>query len=209
MAEQRKRPRIDTKNDTQTTSNPTISLLQSQLTQLQSELTHSQSIRSIERKNALQSEKRYKRQLADAYEEISQNKELVDTLRDEVDNHSKIMEESRKEWLHRIQWYEDNANNNSSKRKGSYDSDGCSYDSEEDSTSEDDSASKHKIKLLQQKLQATTNQVTELEIALKDARDTQVAAEERATELRCAAIKETPVVDENNKPEIIPRDSLE
>jgi len=204
MADQRKRPRIDT-NDT--TSNPTISLLQTQLAQLQSELSHSQSIRSIERKNALQSEKRYKRQLADAYEEISQNKELVDSLRDEVDNHSKIMEESRKEWLHRIQWYEENANsNNNSKRKGSYDSDGCSYDSDEDSTSEEDSASKHKIKLLQEKLQATTNQVTELEIALKDARDTQVEAEERATELRCAAIKEPEIVDENNKPEIIPRD---
>lgn len=201
--DQRKRPRIDN-NETTQTSNPTISLLQSQLSQLQSELSHSQSIRSIERKNYTQSEKRYKRQLADAYEEISQNKELVDTLRDEVDNHSKIMEESRKEWLHRIQWYEDNANNNH-KRKGSYDSDGCSYDSDEDST-EEDSASKHKIKLLQQKLQATTNQVTELEVALKDARDTQVAAEERTTELRCAAIKEPPVVDENNKPEIIPRD---
>ena len=118
--EYRKRPRLSDAPSSQSTSittsstsssSPAIKLLQTELRTLRAELSHSQSIRSIERKNASQSETRLKRQLADAYEEITQCNELIESLRERVDKHSEVMEESRQEWLERIQWYEDQFNN--------------------------------------------------------------------------------------------------
>ena len=206
-----KRPRLedDTNNDvtrttttkTTTTSSllsnlstqsPTIKLLQTEIRTLRAELTHSQSIRSIDRKNATQSGSRLKRQLADACEEITLSSELIDSLRAQVDQHSEIMEESRKEWLERIQWYEDQF----AEKENNRGHDGSYYDSAE----EDEHDSGKKCDLLQERLDATLDQVEALEHSLKETEEGRVAAEERATELRCAEIKKKD--EENKKPPV-------
>ena len=171
-----KRPRLedDTNNDvTRTTTtktsslssnfSPTIKLLQTEIRTLRAELTHSQSIRSIERKNASQSESRLKRQLADACEEITLSSELIDSLRAQVDQHSENMEESRKEWLERIQWYEDQF----AEKENNRGHDGSYYDSAE----EDEHDSGKKCDLLQERLDATLDQVEALEHSLKEAEE--------------------------------------
>ena len=239
--EYRKRPRLSddqqppssqsTSITTSSTSSssPAIKLLQTELRTLRAELSHSQSIRSIERKNASQSETRLKRQLADAYEEITQCNELIESLRERVDKHSEVMEESRQEWLERIQWYEDQFNNITDEggggggngrrrrrqREDEYDSYGDDDDDDSSAEEEDEeeegglsSVSRNKYNLLQQRLDATLNQVHDLEQALGEANEFRMAAEQRATELRCTPKKKREeVVDENKAPVVeIPRD---
>ncbi|KAL7541501.1 hypothetical protein ACHAXR_011330 [Thalassiosira sp. AJA248-18] len=179
-------------------TSPTIKLLQTELRTLRAELDHSQSIRSIERKNADRSETRLKRQLADSYEEITQKQELVESLREQVDLHGQTMEESRQEWLERIQWYEEQweemANNNA---------DGGGGES-------GDSGSRHECDLLQKRLDAAMDQVRELEQSLEESEERRGAAEGRAAdaEKKFAEANQydgSAAVNENNKAEI-PRD---
>ena len=111
----RKRPRLYNNEGESASSSPyapsttaaAAAVLQTEIRTLRAELEHSQQIRSIERKNADRSEQRLRRQLADALEEAEENKELIDSLREELDRHNQQMEESREEWLERIQWYEE------------------------------------------------------------------------------------------------------
>ncbi|EED96370.1 hypothetical protein THAPSDRAFT_260890 [Thalassiosira pseudonana CCMP1335] len=99
---------ITSSTSTSTSSNNTAArLLETELKTLRTELTHSQSIRAIERKNSTRSIDRLKRQLSDAYDEITQNSELIDSLREEIDLHESRMEEMRREWGERIEWYEE------------------------------------------------------------------------------------------------------
>ena len=105
----RKRPRLNEGGSSSASphsSTAAAAVLQTEIRTLRAELEHSQQIRSIERKNADRSEQRLRRQLADALEEAEENKELIDSLREELDRHNQQMEESREEWLERIQWYE-------------------------------------------------------------------------------------------------------
>ena len=70
-------------------------------------MAHSQSIRSIERRDAAQLEERLKRRLADAYEETTQCRDIIDSLKAQIDGHSNALEESRREWTETIRWYEE------------------------------------------------------------------------------------------------------
>mmetsp|Transcript_8079 Transcript_8079/g.14151 ORF Transcript_8079/g.14151 Transcript_8079/m.14151 type:complete len:688 (+) Transcript_8079:138-2201(+) len=179
MDSYRKRPRVEDHqhshsgtsaaiiaSSSSSTSSPSLKLLQTEVRTLRAELDHSQSIRSIERKNATRSETRLKRQLADAYEEITQNQDLIDSLREQVDLHGQTMEESRQEWLERIQWYEEQWEEMANQDRGG---------GEED-------ADRHRCELLQKKLDAAMDQVRGLEQSLEDSEEHRMAAEDRAAE---------------------------
>lgn len=163
-----------------------------ELRTLRAELDHSQSIRSIERKNSDQSAARLKRQLADSYEEINQNQELIESLREQVDRHGQTMEESRQEWRERIQWYEDQWEEMANQNNGGRD---------------DDDTDRNRCDLLQERLDAAMGQVRELEQSLEEAEEHRVSAEERANEaeLKYVETKRSSIVADENKAEI-PRD---
>ena len=145
-------------------------LLQTEIRALRTELDHSQSIRSIERRDAAQSEARLRSRLADAYEEVSQGRETIESLRAQVDRHSEAMETSRREWLERVRWYEERWD----KERGG-----------EDDVDEDDdrgAGGRGRCTLLQDRLDATLDQVRGLEDSLRDAEARRASAEERATD---------------------------
>eukprot|EP00571_Detonula_confervacea_P011163 CAMPEP_0172309292 /NCGR_PEP_ID=MMETSP1058-20130122/9629_1 /TAXON_ID=83371 /ORGANISM="Detonula confervacea, Strain CCMP 353" /LENGTH=689 /DNA_ID=CAMNT_0013021889 /DNA_START=73 /DNA_END=2142 /DNA_ORIENTATION=+ len=175
-------------------TSPTIKLLQTELRTLRAELDHSQSIRSIERKNADRSETRLKRQLADTYEEITQSQELSESLREQVDRHGQTMKESRREWLERIQWYEEQWEEMANQNNGG----GGGFG--------EDDADRHRCDLLQKRLDAAMDQVGELEQSLEEGEERRVAAEERAAdaEVKSVETKRSIVADDENTE--IPRD---
>ncbi|KAK1745223.1 glucose-6-phosphate 1-epimerase [Skeletonema marinoi] len=86
----RKRPRLNNEGVLSPPSRSTAAaVLQTEIKTLRAELEHSQQIRSIERKNADRSEQRLRRR---------ENKDLIDSLREELDRFNEQMEESREEW---------------------------------------------------------------------------------------------------------------
>ena len=209
--EYRKRPRLEdgaaSASKPQSTlvalsssTSPTVKLLETQLRTLRAELEHSQSIRAIERKNADRSQERLKRQVADAFEEQQQNQELIESLREQVDLHGQTMEESRQEWLERIQWYEEQweemANNQQNNDGGG-------------SGGADDSSARYECELLQKRLDAAMDQVRELEQSLEESEDQRVVTEEKLTEAELkfheATTKQEHSAADDNKAEI-PRD---
>ncbi|KAL3815515.1 hypothetical protein ACHAXA_007371 [Cyclostephanos tholiformis] len=147
-------------------SSPSLMLLQTEVRALRTELKHSQSIRSIERRDAAQSESRLKRRLADAYEEASQARETIESLRAQVDRHSEAMEESRREWLQRLRWYEERWEREMGR----------------DKDDEDDYKDRGRCALLQERLDAAMDQVRGLEDCIRDAEARRASAEEKATE---------------------------
>ncbi|KAL3783154.1 hypothetical protein ACHAW5_002178 [Stephanodiscus triporus] len=179
-------------------SSPALMLLHTEIRALRTELEHSQSIRSIERRDAAQSEARLKRRLADAYEEASQSRETIDRLRAEVDRHSEVMEGSRREWLERVRWYEERWE----MERGDDDDDGGR-----------DAGGRGRCALLQERLDAALDQVRGLEGCLRDAEARRASAEEKATDaarlLRSLETKREGVEAKNDDGEAvveIPRD---
>lgn len=148
----RKRPRLNNEG-----SLSTAAVLQTEVKTLRAELEHSQQIRSIERKNADRSEQRLRRQLADALEEAEENKELIESLREELDRFNEQMEESREEWRERIQWYEEQWEEHQ-------------HQQELDDVGYNDSAvSNKKCIMLEKRLNAKDDQIGALEEQLKAA----------------------------------------
>ena len=150
-------------------SSPALMLLQTEIRALQTELDHSQSIRSIERRDAAQSEARLRRRLADAYEEVSQGRETIESLRAQVDRHSEAMETSRREWLERVRWYEERWD----RERGG--------DDDDDEDDDRGAGGRGRCTLLQDRLDATLDQVRGLEDSLRDAEARRASVEERAT----------------------------
>lgn len=146
-------------------------LLHTEIRALRTELEHSQSIRSIERRDAAQSEARLKRRLADAYEEASQGRETIDRLRAEVDRHSEVMEGSRREWLERVRWYEER-----------WETERGDDDDDVDDDDGRDASGRGRCALLQERLDAALDQVRGLEDCLRDAEARRASAEEKATD---------------------------
>ena len=147
-------------------SSPALMLLQTEIRALQTELDHSQSIRSIERRDAAQSEARLRRRLADAYEEVSQGRETIESLRAQ---HSEAMETSRREWLERVRWYEERWD----RERGG--------DDDDDEDDDRGAGGRGRCTLLQDRLDATLDQVRGLEDSLRDAEARRASVEERAT----------------------------
>ncbi|KAL7472342.1 hypothetical protein ACHAXS_012663 [Conticribra weissflogii] len=149
------------------TTSPAAKLLETEIRTLRAELEHSKSIRAIERKNSSQSESRLKRQLADAYEELNQNSELIESLREQNDVYAQKMEESRLEWRERIQWYE---------KQYELSQQHTVVDDEDD----ENSSRGRKSAMLQMRLDATLDQVKELERLLKESEERAVKAQQNA-----------------------------
>jgi hypothetical protein len=148
-------------------------LLQTEVRALRTELEHSQSIRSIERRDAAQSEARLKRRLADAYEEASQGRETIELLRAQVDKHSEAMEGSRQEWLQRLRWYEERWERETNDDDDEHDDDG---------NDDRDGSDRGRCALLRERLDATMDQVRGLEDCLRDAEARRASAEVKATD---------------------------
>ena len=167
MEDSRKRPRMDYGGySPPAVASSTVKLLQTELKTLRAELEHSQSIRAIERKNSERSEARLKRQLADTYEDLQENNELVQQMREQIDAHSQNMEESRREWMERIQWYEEQFEDigiNTPVTDANSDNNG-------------------RCALLQKRLDAALNQARELEDSLAHSEEKRIRAEAKAGE---------------------------
>ena len=169
MEDARKRPRVDDGGySPPAAASSTVKLLQTELKTLRAELDHSQSIRAIERKTSERSEARLKRQLADTYEDLQENNELVQQMREQIDTHSQNMEESRREWMERIQWYEEQ------------------FEDMENNTPVTDanSVNNGRCTLLQKRLDAALNQARELEISLKHSEEKRIRAEAKVDEAK-------------------------
>ncbi|EJK73939.1 hypothetical protein THAOC_04415 [Thalassiosira oceanica] len=176
MEDARKRPRMDDGGySPPAAASSTVKLLQTELKTLRAELDHSQSIRAIERKTAERSEARLKRQLADTYEDLQENNELVQQMREQIDNHSQNMEESRREWMERIQWYEEQAEDMESNTP----------------VADANSDNNGRCALLQKRLDAALDQVRELEVSLKQSEEKRIRAEAKvdAAELESSNLK--------------------
>ncbi len=107
----------------------------------------------------------------DAYEEASQGRETIESLRAQVDRHSEAMEASRREWLERVRWYEERWDR---ERGGGKDEDGGDDDR--------GAGGGGRCTLLQERLDAALDQVRGLEGCLRDAEARRASAEERATD---------------------------
>mmetsp|Transcript_30176 Transcript_30176/g.61421 ORF Transcript_30176/g.61421 Transcript_30176/m.61421 type:complete len:719 (+) Transcript_30176:1-2157(+) len=179
------------------TSSPAVKLLETEIRTLRAELQHSQSVRAIERKNSSQSESRLKRQLADAYEELNQNSELIESLREQNDVYAQQMEESRQEWKERIQWYEEQYELSQQHRV---------MDDEDD----ENFTREKKSSMLQKRLDATLDQVKELERLLKESEERAIRAERQARNAELLANncvgKESP--DEKEQDDVISAETL-
>ena len=185
MMDHRKRPRLNNEGDI---SSSTVSaVLQTEIKTLRAELEHSQQIRSIERKNADRCEQRLKRQLADALEEMEENKDLVDSLREELDRFNEQMEESREEWRERIQWYEEQWEEQV-------------HQQQLNSVDYDRVASNKKFAMVEKRMSAKDQQITALEeqltAALQDAAAARQELHEKVSEQQFATTNVTN--DENS-----------
>eukprot|EP00984_Skeletonema_dohrnii_P009105 scaffold3445_cov120-Skeletonema_dohrnii-CCMP3373.AAC.1 len=167
----RKRPRLNNEGDLSPPSRSTAAaVLQTEIKTLRAELEHSQQIRSIERKNADRSEQRLRRQLADALEEAEENKDLIDSLREELDRFNEQMEESREEWRERIQWYEEQWEEQQHQQQ----LDDVGYN--------DSVVSNKKCVMLEKRLNAKDNQIEALEEQLRSALQDAAAARQELHE---------------------------
>lgn len=163
--DQRKRPRLNNEGSLSTSA-----VLQTEIKTLRAELEHSQQIRSIERKNADRSEQRLRRQLADALEEAEENKELIESLREELDRFNEQMEKSREEWRERIQWYEEQWE----EQQHQQDLDDVGYN--------DSAVSNKKCIMLEKRLNAKDDQIGALEEQLRAALQDAAAARQELHE---------------------------
>jgi len=167
----RKRPRLNNEGVLSPPSRSTAAaVLQTEIKTLRAELEHSQQIRSIERKNADRSEQRLRRQLADALEEAEENKDLIDSLREELDRFNDQMEESREEWRERIQWYEEQWEEQQHQQQ----LDDVGYN--------DSVVSNKKCVMLEKRLNAKDNQIEALEEQLRAALQDAAAARQELHE---------------------------
>jgi hypothetical protein len=180
----RKRPRPEgSPADDQIPTSPTIALLQTQINTLQTQLTHSQSMRALERKSFQLNEERLKRQVADAHLEMEQHREINEAMQIEMEQ----MEGQMGAWVERAREAEE-----------------MSLTRPSDVHHHDDCS---KCNLLQQRLDATVNQVNELTKLLQQAQQMASVAEVKAStaELKLsqleAAQEAAPIpaaTDENN-----------
>lgn len=149
-------------SSSKSSSPASLLLLQTELCGLRTELAHSQSIRSIERRDAAQLEERLKHRLADAYDETAQCRDIIDSLKAQIDGHSTAMEESRREWTETIKWYEERWE----REKG-----------EDVNEEKDGDRCGGRCTLLQQKLDAALGQVRGLEDCLRESEERRISAE--------------------------------
>ncbi len=134
---------------------------------------------------------------------MSQDQELINELRNQVDQHALQMEESRNMWLERIQWYEERweemenrldrkkMGGGSTRRGGGrefsdYDEEGDyknENEDEDDETNGDDDNGRSFCRccqLLQQRADAANHQVKALETSLLESQECRASAEDRA-----------------------------